>query len=189
MYSLYLLGALMLFFIAQLAMPGFTEALIFQPDLLLSEPYRIISSIFLHGGLAHLFFNGFALFMFGPYLESIIGSRRFLVLFLSAGIVGSLFYWATFALGIIPPIPALGASGAIFGILGALAILRPNMIIYFWFFPMPMWQAAIAWIIIEFLGSFNPASGIASAAHLGGLFLGLAYGYHVKKGGRRFEFS
>jgi len=191
MYSYYLLGLLMLFFILQLAIPGFTDAFLLKPDLLLSEPWRALTSVFLHDptSLLHIFFNGFSLLMFGPYLEQIIGSRRFLYLFLAAGIAGSLLYWLTYATGIMGPlpIPALGASGAIFGILGALAILRPNLMIYVWFFPMQMYQAAIVWVILELFGVFNP-SGIASAAHLGGLFLGLAYGYYVKSSGRRFDF-
>ena len=190
MYSYYILALIMLAYIAQLAIPGFTNTFIFRPELLFSEPWRAFTSMFLHDpqSLTHILFNGFSLLMFGPYLEQLIGSRRFISLYIAAGIVGSLFFWATFALGIIPAIPALGASGAIFGILGALAILRPNLTIYMWFFPMQMYQAAIAWVLLELLGVFNPGSGIASAAHLGGLFLGLAYGYYVKGSGKHFVF-
>jgi membrane associated rhomboid family serine protease len=188
MNSYYLLAAIMLFFIAQLSLPWFTDAFIFKPDLLLSEPWRIFTSMFMHSGLTHLFFNGFALLMFGPYLESIIGPRRFLALFFAAGLAGSLLYWLTYAIGIIPAIPALGASGAIYGLLGALAYLRPNMMIYMWFFPMQMYQAAFVWVLFGLYDTMNTASGIAGAAHLGGLFLGLAYAHFVKKSGKRFEF-
>ncbi|MCX8205806.1 MAG: rhomboid family intramembrane serine protease, partial [Candidatus Micrarchaeota archaeon] len=79
--------------------------------------------------------------------------------------------------GIAPPVPALGASGAIYAILGALAIVAPDMVVFLMFIPLRMRQAAVLWVIIEFFGTFNTMSGIASAAHLGGLVLGLAYAY------------
>ncbi|MGB9635300.1 MAG: rhomboid family intramembrane serine protease, partial [Candidatus Micrarchaeia archaeon] len=141
----------------------------------LEQPYRFITSIFLHGGFAHIFYNMFAMFMFAPLLEHKVGTKHFIIILLLSGITGSVLYYITVLLGIIPPLPALGASGAIYGILGALSILMPDLVIYFWFFPMKMRNAAILWILIEFIGSFNPYSGIASAAHLGGLLFGIAY--------------
>ncbi len=190
MYSYYLLALIMLFFILQLAIPGFTNAFLLKPDLLLAEPWRALTSVFLHDptSLLHIFFNGFSLLMFGPYLESIIGGKRFLYLFIAAGLAGSLLYWLLYAIGFSGPVPALGASGAIFGILGALAYLRPNMMIYMWFFPMQMYQAVIAWVLLGVYDTVITSSGVAGAAHLGGLFLGLAYGYFVKSSGKRFDF-
>lgn len=174
MLSFYLMGIIVLAFIAQL-LPGFTAALIFNPALALSEPWRFVTSIFLHGGVDHIFFNLFAMLMFAPILESRIGTRNFAIIFFAGGIIGSVLYYLTILVGIAPPVPALGASGAIYAILGALAVIAPDMVVFVMFIPLKMRQAAVLWVVIEFLGTFNTMSGIASAAHLGGLILGLAY--------------
>ncbi|HLD62266.1 MAG TPA: rhomboid family intramembrane serine protease [Candidatus Norongarragalinales archaeon] len=181
MYSTLMLVLLVAVFVLQTAISGFTELFWFNPAAVATQPWGFFTSMFLHGGLAHLFFNGFALLMFGPFLEQRIGSRKFLELFLAAGIAGSVFYFLFVLAGITPALPALGASGAIYGILGALAVLAPNLVVFVMFVPMPMRYAAILWVAIEFLGTFNPASGIANAAHLGGLFLGFVYAYYFFK--------
>ena len=168
---------LALVFFIQISFPSVTQLLWFNPALVSSQPWGFLTSIFLHASFLHLFFNGFALFMFGPLLEQKVGSGKFLEVFLLAGIGGSVFYYLFIIAGITPPLPALGASGAIYGILGALAILTPDLVVLVWFVPMRMREAAIFWVAMEFLGTFNPASGIASAAHLGGLFLGVAYAH------------
>ena len=178
--STYLLMIIGLLFILQLTIPMVTEVFIFDPQLAITEPWRFVSSMFLHGGMMHLFFNGYALFLFGSILERRISKKDYLIIYFGAGLVGGFLYYATYLLGIIPPIPALGASGAIFGILGAVAILLPNLRIFVWFIPMSMRQAAIFWFALEFIGTFNIGSGIASAAHLGGLIFGLAYAWYLK---------
>jgi len=181
MFALAILAFIAFVFLLQLFFQWFTPAFWFNPAAALAQPWTFITSIFLHGGFAHLFFNGFALFMFGPFLEQRIGSRRFLEVFFAAGIAGSIFYYLFVVAGITPNLPALGASGAIFGILGALAVLTPDLQVLVFFFPMRMQQAAIVWVLFEFLGTFNTSSGIASAAHLGGLFIGLAYAKFLVK--------
>ncbi len=181
MLSILLLGIIVLTFIVQLTYHQFTSIFIFAPTLAFSEPWRFVTSIFLHGGFIHLFFNGYALLLFGSILEKRINQKRFLILFFASGIIGSLIYLLTIYIGIAPSIPALGASGAIYGILGAVAIFTPNLLIYFWFFPMRMKHAVILWVVIEFIGTFNVNSGIASAAHLSGLLFGLAYAHYIKK--------
>ncbi|MFH1056196.1 MAG: rhomboid family intramembrane serine protease [Candidatus Micrarchaeota archaeon] len=176
MYSVAILAFLAVVFLLQLFFSWVTPLFWFNPATVLStQPWGFVTAIFLHGGFAHLFFNGFALLMFGPYLEQRVGSRKFLELFFAAGIAGSVFYLLFVMVGITPPLPALGASGAIYGILGALAILTPNLPVLIFFFPTTMRNAALFWIAFEFLGTFNTSSGIASAAHLGGLFVGMAY--------------
>jgi hypothetical protein len=181
MYSTAILVLLAVIFAAQTLVPGFTQLFWFNPSSVLTQPWGFLTAIFLHGSLLHLFFNGFALLMFGPFLEQKIGSRKFLELFLISGVLGSVFYYLFILAGITPPLPALGASGAIYGILGALAILTPNLMILVWFIPMNMRQAAVFWVILELFGTFNPASGIASAAHLGGLVVGAAYAKYFFK--------
>lgn len=188
--STYLLAAIGLFFVLQLTIPGFTDALIFDPLLAFSEPWRFLSSMFLHGSFMHIFFNAYALFMFGSVLETQVEKRDYLIIYFGAGLLGGIIYYLT-TLGPWPPLcmdngivvlcSALGASGAIYGILGAVAMLLPDMRIFFWFFPMKMRHAAILWVALEFFGTFNIASGIASAAHLGGLAFGLAYAWYLKR--------
>ncbi len=184
MIAMYLLGAIVLVFLGQVVWPPLTEMFFLEPAKIAAEPWRIITSMFLHGGWLHLFFNGFALYMFGPYLEQIIGSRRFLAVYFLSGIAGALAYAATYYLGILPAsIPALGASGAIFGILGAVAVLRPNLPIYMWFVPMPMKFAALVWVGLSLIETFN-VTGVAGAAHLGGLVVGAVMAYAWLKSGK-----
>lgn len=178
--SLYLLAVIGISFLLQSVIPSFTDSFIFDPLKAFSEPWRFVSSIFLHGGFIHLFFNAYALFMFGLILESRVSTRDYLIIFFGAGIVGSLLYYLTYAIGIIPPIPALGASGAIYGVLGAVAMLLPELPIFVWFIPMRMKHAAILWVALEFLGTFDISSGIASAAHLGGLIFGVVFAWYLK---------
>ena len=176
-----LLAALAIVFVLQLMIPPLTGAFIFDPQLAFSQPWRFVTSMFLHADITHIFFNGYALFLFGGILESRARNRDFLVIYFGAGLLGGFLYYATYLLGIIPPIPALGASGAIYGILGAVAMLAPDMrLLFMGFVPMSMRTAAIAWFAMEFLGTFDMSSGVASAAHLGGLVFGLAYGWYLK---------
>ncbi len=158
----------------------------FTPALALERPWTFVTSIFLHANFAHLFFNMFALFMFGIALESRIGSKNFIILFFLSGIIGSIGYMITAS---NPLIPAIGMSGAVYGILGALAILTPFMIVWVMgMAPMPMIVAAIFWIVLEVFGVFAPRGNIASAAHLGGIFVGIVYGIYLRRSeGRRWK--
>jgi len=171
-----LLGILFFVFLVQGAVPGFTNAFDFVPSKMFSEPWRAVTSIFLHGSLLHIFFNAFALFMFGPLVEKRLGESEVLKIFLASGIIGSVFYWIAYLVGLTPDIGALGASGAIYGIMAAAAVLFPEAVVFMWFFPMKMKQAVVVWTVIEFIGTLDMVgSGIASAAHLGGLFFGYIY--------------
>jgi uncharacterized protein len=177
----YLIFAMFVIFFLQMIFPFFTEMFYFDPSVAIIEPWRFLTSMFLHGGHMHLLFNMFALFLFGTILERNVGKHEFFKIFLAGGIIGSLIYYLTIVIGLASPIPALGASGGVFAILGALAILTPNLTIFMFFIPMKMKNAAIIWILLEFFGMFNTMSGIASAAHLGGLIFGLLYAKHLKK--------
>ena len=178
-----LLLAIGIIFILQLLIPGLTEAFYFVPAAALSQPWRFITSMFLHDptDIFHILFNAYALFLFGSILERRLNWKDYSIIYFGAGIFGGICYSATYVLGIIQSIPALGASGAIYGIMGAVAILMPEIRLFFLFFPMSIRQAAVVWVIIEFLGTFDPTSGIASAAHLGGMFFGFAYAWLMMK--------
>lgn len=164
-------------FLAQPLIPFIEEELPFTPAYAFTKPWTFITSIFLHGDFAHLFFNMFALFLFGIYLESRVGAKKFLLIFFSAGILGNVAYLIT-SFG--STIPAIGASGGIYGILGALAILYPGLIVWVGYVPMPIIFAAFLWGVTSVLGLFTP-SNIAHEAHLAGLLIGFIYGFYLRK--------
>jgi len=154
----------------------------FTPALALERPWTFVTSIFLHADFSHIFFNMFALFMFGMILESRVGPKHFIILFFLSGIAGSIGYMISASGSMIP---AIGASGAIYGIIGALAVIVPFMML--WFLggiPMPMVVAAVIWIAMEVFGMFSP-SDIAHSAHLGGVVVGIIYGIYLRRKERK----
>lgn len=175
LWTLILLAAIFLIFLFEMVVP--LREFAFVPAQAFEKPWTFITSIFLHADFSHLFFNMFALFIFGLYLEPKVGRKTFLIIFILAGIAGNFGYMLTNS---NPNIPGVGASGAIFGIIGALTAIAPLSLIFFGFAPMPMIVAAVLWGLTEFLGLFVP-SNIARGAHLGGLFLGIAYGLYLRK--------
>jgi membrane associated rhomboid family serine protease len=136
--------------------------------------WQIFTYMFLHGGLFHLFFNMFALWMFGPPIEQQWGTRQFVKYYFYTGIGAGIF---TFVLSINSTIPTIGASGAIFGILVAYALLFPDSIIYLWFlFPVKAKYLVIFFGILELIASINyTPDGIGHFAHLGGMVVGYLY--------------
>jgi hypothetical protein len=155
-------------FIFQNLIPGFTNLLILN-QLSFSQPWRFLTSIFLHGSLIHLTYNLFALILFGLILEKLIGSKKFLIIFFLSGIFASLisvnFYNSS-----------LGASGAIFGIIGTLAVIKPLMPVWAFGLILPMFLAAIFWIVGDLLGFLYASDNIGHLSHLAGLGLGVIYG-------------
>lgn len=188
--STYLLGIMGIAFILQMIGPQFENAFIFIPSLAFEEPWRFISSIFLHADPMHIFFNAYALFLFGSILEQRISKRDYLIIFFGAGLLGGILYYLMSFTNFAPlcqfdsgvwPCPALGASGAIYGLLGAVAILLPDMPIFMMFIPMKMRYAAIFWFALSFFGTFTGGDGIAHAGHLGGMIFGLAYAFFINR--------
>lgn len=144
--------------------------------------------MFLHGSFAHIAFNMYALIMFGPLILQRIGTKRFLYAYFGSGLIASLAYvvYTLFILG--ENTPALGASGAIMGILGLVIMLLPQLkVLFFFIVPMSMRTAGIVFALIDIFGLFNPASGVAHIAHLGGLAVGLLYGWYFIR--RKKEFA
>ena len=178
-WALKLTAVCIIMFILQLLYPFVTNSLVLVSAEALARPWTVLTHVFLHGSVEHLLYNMFALALFGTILEKIIGGRRFLILFFAAGlfsVIGDLaFYNAT-----------LGASGAIMGILGCLAMLRPRMTVWLFYIPMPMILAAAVWAIGDLVGMFIP-NGVANAAHLFGLAFGIGLGLYLRhKYGERF---
>jgi membrane associated rhomboid family serine protease len=141
--------------------------------------WRPITYQFLHGGLGHIFWNMFILFFFGPMLERLWGSRKFLTFYLVCGATGGIFYPILAHIGWLDAAPLIGASGSILGMLAAAAILFPNMIVYvFGVFPLRMSVLAIILAVMSILSVLRPdVSGNAGgeAAHLGGMVAGALY--------------
>lgn len=149
----------------------------FTPSLAFEKPWTFVTSMFLHANFTHILINMLVLFFLGMFLESKTGSVNFVIVFLLSGIFGSIGYMITAS---DPTIPAVGASGAIYGVLGALAVLTPFAVVYIWgLLPMPMIAVAVLWGILDFFGLFAPGD-VAHGAHLGGLAVGLLYGFYLR---------
>ncbi len=161
-------------FVMQIFIPGFTELFVLNQKVLEGEIWRYLTAVFLHGGVVHLFYNLIALLFFGFTLERVIGSNRFLAVFLSSGILANViavnFYDSS-----------LGASGAIYGILGMITVLKPFMIVWAFGLLMPMFIAAILWTIGDILGAFGfGAQNVGNIAHLSGIGVGVLIGILFK---------
>ncbi len=154
----------------------------FIPEYLFIEPWRLVTSIFLHANFFHIFLNMFVLYNIGPLIERRIGSIEFLKLYLISGIVGNILFGLVAYSGIIPTNTiGIGASGAIAGLLGAAFLFYPYLNILFLFIiPMPMYVFFFFYILIEFAGIFTMNyTGIGSAAHLGGVIAGYFYSKYL----------
>jgi len=143
----------------------------------------LISSMFMHGGLAHLGGNMLFLWVFGDNIENDLGHRNYFIFYLLSGILAALahvFSTAFFSQDTL--IPSLGASGAISGVLGAYMIMHPRRSVHLWVFitiiSVPAIIAVGLWFVFQVvngLGSLGgqEAGGIAYAAHIGGFIAGL----------------
>lgn len=167
-------------FVLQLIFPQLTDIFAEVPALIPLQPWRIITHVFLHGGIEHLFYNMLALVLFGTILEKIIGWRRFLSVFFIGGLIAGIGSAFIYTLNGDAFAGSIGASGAIMGITGALAILRPRMIVYIGV-PLPMIVAMLFWAALDVFGTFAKHSGINNYAHLFGLAFGILYGLMLWK--------
>lgn len=140
--------------------------------------WQPITYLFLHGSFAHIFFNMFALWMFGVEIENYWGTRNFVSFYFTCGIGAALInLLATYG----SPYPTIGASGAIFGVLLAFGMMFPDRYIYLYFLlPVKTKYFVAGYALIEFisgLGNRTMGSGsdIAHFAHLGGMLFGYIY--------------
>jgi membrane associated rhomboid family serine protease len=141
----------------------------------LFHAWQLLTYGFLHGSLTHLFFNMFGLYMFGPEIERVLGTRRYLVYFLTCVIGAALLHVLVTSLSSGLVYPTVGASGGLFGLLLAFGMFFPQRRIMLLLPPIPM----KAWVFVTLYGAaellmgiFGTLQGVAHFAHLGGMLAG-----------------
>jgi membrane associated rhomboid family serine protease len=147
----------------------------------------LFTSMFMHGGIAHIFGNMLFLWIFGDNIEDRLGHLRYLVFYLLCGVLASLAHvFTTYAFATDQAdllVPSLGASGAISGVLGGYILLHPsrrvNVILFNIFTAVPAWVAIGMWFVFQLvsglgmLGQGSQQGGVAYAAHIGGFIAGV----------------
>ena len=192
-YSLTILVIAIVSFFLQ-GIPGYFTYFALSPSDMIYQPLKfainLITHIFLHGSPMHIIFNMMFLFFFGPELERRIGGKKFLIVFFLSGIIAAIGYssWSIFVLN--STTPAVGASGALFGIFACLAILAPYIQVYIFFIPMKITHALVLFAVVDLLFLGGTTSGlitqdiVARSAHLSGAVAGLVMGKKIKESGR-----
>ena len=179
----FLIGVNIILFIATTLNPDIEGRLGLQAASFTEEPWKIVTNLFIHADIFHILFNMITLFFFGTYLSTLIGEVKFLTIYFLGGLLGNAFFmlWVLYAPWADPwdknLATLMGASGAIFAVMGAMAVLRPQAkALMFFVVPLPLWAA----ILIGFL-MLSIIPNIAWQAHLGGLVLGLIAGFILRK--------
>ena len=169
-------------------------------------PHQLFTYMFMHANFEHIFFNMFALWMFGNTLENIWGSKRFLLFYIVCGLGAALCQevvqfidfeirtsWNGLAIlndgmrEVLNTWNTVGASGAVYGLLLAFGMLFPNSRIYLYFlFPIKAKWFVIGYAVIELLSGFFSSGNVAHFAHLGGMLFGLILILIWKKKGKLY---
>ncbi|ODS39097.1 MAG: hypothetical protein A7316_11210 [Candidatus Altiarchaeales archaeon WOR_SM1_86-2] len=147
------------------------------------RPWTFITSMFMHVGVEHLMGNMIFLFFLGSILERVVGARNFLIIYFFSGLCAGMLVLFAPELGLMGYYDVvMGASGAIFGVVGALVVLRPMQTIYLQFFmPMPMIVFGLLYIGFELYMMMTVGDvGIAHSAHFGGAVGGLIIGAYFR---------
>lgn len=162
-----------LVFVAQLTLDksiGLTDLLALYPySSGLFKPYQLITHMFAHGGFMHILLNMYALWMFGSILERVWGAKRFLIFYFSCGLAAGLTQML-----LVQNAPAIGASGAIMGLLAAFAYLFPNIEFFIIPIPFPVKAKYMVAVIaaLDLFGGIQGSDDVAHFAHIGGLVMG-----------------
>lgn len=147
------------------------------PDIVNGEVWRLVTPLFLHSGLMHLFFNMLILWWTGSRLEELYGPKEFLAFYLLAGTFANLVNLAADASSGVPGAPGLGASGAVTAALVLFAFHFPWQRVYLMFvLPMPVWVLVVLYVVLDSLGALGVGrGGIGYIVHLGGALFGALY--------------
>ena len=159
-------------------------------NILQLELWTFITSMFMHGGFFHLFANMFSLLFIGGLVEKLLGRKRYFWFYVISGLFAGLLYILA-ELFFPSNLPAVGASGALFGLVGVLVLLTPNLPVFVMFIPIPikMKYAGPGMLIILWFISLAGNIPIGNTAHLGGLVVGIVYGLYLRnKYKRKTEF-
>jgi membrane associated rhomboid family serine protease len=172
---------------------------LFYPASPFFKPYQYITYMFMHGGIAHIFFNMYAFFLFGTVLEQVWGGKKFFIYYMVTGLGAAAFF--TFTTWLVSAgytyeqyydllrTPTVGASGAVFGILLGYGMLFPNTVLQLIFPPIAI---KAKWLVIIYgglevvLGLSFPGSQIAHFAHVGGMIFGFILIKYWNRKGRMF---
>ncbi len=181
-YNNIIIGICTIVFFLEMIFPQIIEYFALWPEKVIYMPWQLVTAIFLHGGMDHYLVNMIVLFFFGAELERRVGGYKYLEIFLVSGIAGNLGYLA-FCYLTHSPYPALGASGAIYGVMAALAIIAPEIrVLLFFFIPLSIRAALVLFILYNLISMpFSSVTGIAYSAHLAGILAGLYYGHKIGK--------
>ncbi len=180
--TLLLIAVMAAVFAYELSLPDaepFFGAYGFSGANMLAHPYVLVTSIFVHANLTHLLSNIFAMLFFSAAVESELGGRRTLLLFLAGGIAGDLFSLLFYPFDSI----SVGASAGVFALVGAGILVRPvDLSLYPFVVPVPLALLGMLYIIYNIYGLlFDITSNISYAGHFGGMTVGLLAG--VKRQG------
>ena len=182
----------------------FEHFALFYPTSPFFRWWQPVTHLFMHGGFMHIFFNMYAVYIFGSVLERIWGTKKFLIYYFVTGLGAALVhtgvewlqmqYWMTAAaegstaaltsIHALKMTPTVGASGAVFGLLMGYAMLYPDSIMTLIFPPISMkakWFVLIYAAIELLTGITGTGAGIAHFAHLGGLIFGFLLIYYWKR--------
>ncbi len=180
-----IIGVCVLVYILEITYGGGRQAFIYQYGLVPARVrlFSLFSYMFLHGGFWHLLFNMWYLYIFGDNIEDRLGPTRYLVFYIGCGLVSGL---AHLALNLGAPIPIVGASGAIAGVMGAYLVLFPHskvltlvpLFIIPFFVEIPAFFLLGVWFVIQLLNAASTAAGsggVAWWAHVGGFIAGIVF--------------
>lgn len=166
--------------------PSYIDFIAIKPANILAGDYlwTFITSMFMHGSFLHLFVNMISLLFIGSLVEKILGRKRYFYFYIIAGLFAGLFFViAGLFFASDYNAYAVGASGALFGLVGLLVVLTPNLPVYIMFIPIPvkMKYAAPGMLLVLWFISIAGNVPVGNTAHLGGLVLGLIYGGYLRR--------
>ncbi len=177
-------------FIVFMALWGFDvlslDAIALKPANIFKLDYvwTFVTSMFMHGGIFHLLVNMITLASIGSLVQRLLGQKRYLYFYLASGLFAGIFFVAlSFFIPNDYNAYAVGASGALFGLVGLLILLTPDLPIYAMLIPIPikMKYAGPGFLILLWLISIAADLPVGNTAHLGGLIVGVGYGIYLRK--------